>query len=102
MLVLNVVWSLISDLQICKLRSSTPKSGISRSKNFSRFRRILRYLSFCRARSKFGVDSPFYSGDIAAFVPVGRTLENRETAIFIRTLRAVKYFRIRAPLHVDR
>jgi hypothetical protein len=40
-------------------------------------------LPFCRARSKFGVDSPFHSGGIAAFVPGSQTFEIRETAIFL-------------------
>lgn len=46
------------------------------AKGFSRFHRIPRCLPFLYARSKFGADSLFNSGDIAAFVPGSRALEN--------------------------
>ena len=78
------------------------KKWYKSAKKFSRFRRIPRCLPFSCTGSKFGADSPFHFGDIATFVPGGRTLENWETAIFIRTLRAEKCFRIRAPLHAER
>ena len=65
--------------------------SISRQKIFSRFHWIPLYLCFPRARSKFGTDSPFYSGDIATFVPGGRVLETCETAIFLRDLRGEKF-----------
>ena len=56
------------DAQHCTFRGAELAKVVTRDL-------VLPPLCFPRARSKFGTDSPFHSGDIAAFVPGGRLLE---------------------------